>query len=260
MYRIIAITACAAVLSGLTLAAAPAATCDERVAGSCPIEPIPEEAATAEPPAATKPMAYARADKERSVRRVRTTSRRVSPAERRRTAAVVARAIARERARAGVEAERDQAQSEPQRPQAQPEPPPQQVELKSRPSGAFTMVSAVAASPPSLAPMLSPTLAFNTDLVEPSLEPRSIVVADTQTTRAAQSEPAPARAMSGQAGREPPAPAAAAGPATEAGQPPNEPAQVASATFGAVDSPWLRLAFLTFGGLLALGSAIRLFV
>jgi hypothetical protein len=43
MYRIVAVTACAAVLAGITFATASAVTCDERVAGSCPIEPIVEQ-------------------------------------------------------------------------------------------------------------------------------------------------------------------------------------------------------------------------
>jgi hypothetical protein len=251
MYRIVAVTACAAMLAGgLAFGTASAATCDERIAGSCPIEPIPEEVDANAEAAAARPLAYARAGKEGGVRRARRASRSLSRAERRRTAAAVASAIAREREPVRVEPQRQRAQVEPRRPD---------VQLAPQPSLAYTAVSPVAASPPTVARMLSPTFIQTTDLVEPTLEPSLIAILDEQATRAVASEPA--LAMSAQAASEPPAPATGSAGAANVGQAPSAAVQAAATEpAGTADAPWLRFAFLAFGGLIALGSAIRLFV
>jgi hypothetical protein len=242
MYRIVAVTACTAVFAGLTFAAA--ATCDERIAGSCPIEPIVEQTEANPEPAAAQPLAYARAGKERSVQRGRRASRPPSRAERRRTSVAVARAIVRER-----EPPRQQGRVEQQQRVEAPPPP---------------VTAALAAD----TTILSPNFVQTTELRRPRPEAGSLVVADAavQVTDPAQaqttpsSEPAAAAATSGQAAPEPPAPTAGAAHAADVVQVENVPVQAAAVLPGPVDSPWVRFAFLAFGGLLALGSAIRLFV
>jgi hypothetical protein len=98
-------------------------------------------------------------------------------------------------------------------------------------------------------------------LQAPTLEPSAMAVADAQAKRTAVSEPAASVETSGQAAPEPPSLAGAAGTTADVGQPRREPVQAAAgAPPDPADAPWLRFAFLAFGGLLALGSAIRLFV
>jgi hypothetical protein len=250
MYRIVAVTACAAVFAGLTFAAAPAATCDERIAGSCPIEPIVEQAEANPEPVAAQPLAYARAGKERSARRARRASRPLGSAERRRTAVTVARALARER--------------EPR----QNASPGQQMQLE-KPRPEASAPPAANPEPPAEATILSPNFVQTIDLRRPRPEASSLVVADAsaqlgaaaQVQTTAASEPAASDATSGQAAAEPPASAEVPATTADVTPTPSAPVQAAvSTSAGTVDSPWLRFAFLAFGGVLALGSAIRLFV
>jgi hypothetical protein len=250
MYRIVAVMACAAVLAGLTFTPASAVTCDDRVAGSCPIEPVVEQAEANADAVSVKPLAYARADKERGVRRARRASRTLSRGERRRTATAVARALAREREPVRAAPRRQQIQVEPQ----------QSVEAP-----AASLANAAA---PAAATILAPNFVQTIDLRRPRLDASSLVVADAsaqvaaaQAQTTAVSEPGTSVETSGQAAPEPPSLAAGAGTTADVGQPRSEPAQMAAAAPPApADGPWLRFAFLAFGGLLALGSAIRLFV
>ncbi len=214
MYRIVAVTACAAVLAGITFAPASAVTCDERIAGSCPIEPVVEQAEANADAAAVRPLAYARAaGKERGVRRARRASRTLSPGERRRTATVVARALAREREPSQTARRRQQVQVEPQ----------QSLEAPGAPLAN--------AAPPAAATILSPNFVQTIDLRRPRLDTSSLVVADAsaqvaaaQAQTTAVSEPAASVETSGQAAPEPPPLAGAAGttgrrPATERARP-----------------------------------------
>jgi hypothetical protein len=96
----------------------------------------------------------------------------------------------------------------------------------------------------------------------PKLEAGSLAVADAPAQATAAAEPAAAATSpetTGQAAPEPPASGGA--DAADAGPPRSEPIQAAaSAPSGPADAPWLRFAVIAFGGLLAFGSAIRLFV
>jgi hypothetical protein len=250
MYRMVAVTACAAVLVGITFATASAVTCDERIAGSCPIEPIVEQAEANDDAVSVRPLAYARAGKERGVRRARRASRTLSRDERRRTAAVVARALARER---------EPSQAAPRRQRVQVEPQ-QSLDAPGAPLAN--------ASSPAAATILSPNFVQTIDLRRPRLDTSSLVVADAsaqvaaaQAQTTAVSEPTASIETSGRAAPEPPSLAGAAGRTADVGQPRSDPVQAAAgAPPDPADAPWLRFAFLAFGGLLALGSAIRLFV
>jgi hypothetical protein len=244
MYRIIAVTASAAVLAGMTFVCASATSCDQRVAGSCPIEPIVEQADAAPEAATARPIANARAGKERSARRLRPAARHPSRAERRRTARAVAKELARERTPVRV------AQS-------------QEAETPAEPP----VTAAAPAAAPALAPMFVPT----TDWQAPKLDTAAMTAVaapalsttapPTQAAGEAQSAEVEAKIdTTGQAAPEPRAPSEAAANAAGA-QPRVEPAQAAmTAAPAPADAPWLRFAFVAFGGLLALGSAIRLFV
>jgi hypothetical protein len=253
MHRIVAVTACAAMLAGITFAAS-AANCDQRIAGSCPIEPIVEQADATAETAPVKPSANARAGKERNARRARLSSRHPSRAERRRTAAAVAKAMAREQARVRVAPQRQQ----------QPEARPQRQQAEAEPQQRVQVVAAspVNATAPAVTAILSPTFIQTTDLRAPKLEAGSLAVADAPAQATAAAEPAAAATSpetTGQAAPEPPASGGA--DAADAGPPRSEPIQAAaSAPSGPADAPWLRFAVIAFGGLLAFGSAIRLFV
>ena len=245
MYRLVAITAGGAMLAGITLGAASAATCGQRVAGSCPAEPVaaPTEASAA----AAKPRAQARSGKQRSVRRPGRSARHLSSAERRRTAAIVARAMAREQERRG---EREQGRAE-------------------RQQGAETPAASPAAAPsPPVA--LTPTLVQTVEVRRARPDANAPAVADAQAAAAAAPEQRATAAPEQRAtttenvGQGPaPAPAIAqAGDSAAASGPPHGESIRASVPGLPTDDspPWLRFAFLAFGGLLALGSAIRLCV
>jgi hypothetical protein len=171
MYRIVAVMACAAVLAGLTFTPASAVTCDDRVAGSCPIEPVVEQAEANADAVSVKPLAYARADKERGVRRARRASRTLSRGERRRTATAVASALAREREPVRAAPRRQQIQVEPQ----------QSVEAP-----AASLANAAA---PAAATILAPNFVQTIDLRRPRLDASSLVVADASAQVAERARP-----------------------------------------------------------------------
>jgi hypothetical protein len=245
MYRIVAITAGSAMLAGITLGAASAATCDRRSAGSCPTEPV---AAPADVSAASaKPRAQARTGKQRSVRRPGRSDRHLSSAERRRTAAIVARAMAREQERRG---ERELGRAERQ----------QRAEAPA--------ASPAAATPPPVA--LMPTLVQTVEVRRARPDANAPAVPDAQAAAATAPEQrataAPEQRVAttenvGQTPAPPPAIAQAGNSAAASGPPQGESIRASVPGLPADDSPpWLRFAFLAFGGLLALGSAIRLCV
>jgi hypothetical protein len=247
MYRIVAITAGGAMLAGITMGAASAATCDRRIAGSCPIEPIAAPANASVEAAPAKPRAHARTGKQRSVRRAGRSARHLSSAERRRTAAIVARAMEREQRR----------EREPSRADRQPR-------------AETAAASPVATTPPAVAPVLTPTLVQTVDVRRPRPEASAPAVPDAQAAAttvpeqratAAPEQQAAATENVDQAPAPPPA-IAQAGDRAAASAPPQSELIRASVSGPPVDDspPWLRFAFLAFGGLLALGSAIRLFV
>jgi hypothetical protein len=238
MYRIVAIAAGAAMFAGMTTGAVSAGSCDQRIAGSCPIEPIVQQAEPSVEAAPARPLVQARAGKERSVRRGRHGPRHLSRSERRRTARNVARELARERAPVKVAARRQQVEAAPQ----------PRAEAPAAPANA---------TEPGAATILSPNLVQTVELRRPRLDAGLMAVPSPPTGPTA-AEPAE---NTGQAAPEPPVPSVAADNATDAGQARVEPVRAAaSGSSDALDLPWLRFAFLAFGGLLALGSAIRLFV
>jgi hypothetical protein len=229
MYRIGAVTACAAVLVCCTFGTASAVACDERVVGSCPIEPIVEAAASAAETAT--PLAYARAGKERGVRRARRASRYSRRAERRRPAKVVQ--VARTR---------------------QEVPPPRQETAE--PAAAPAAITIL----PTVAAILPPTFVRDANVDGPKLEAGWNAVALAQAT-AGTGKPGSSRETSDQATKESPGLVQVADNSAEPAPPRAELMQAsASAPPESAETPWLRFAVLAFGGLLAFGSAIRLFV
>jgi hypothetical protein len=185
-------------------------------------------------------LAYSRAGKERGVRRAPRASRHLSRVERRRTAVAVAKALARE-----------QGKVEPQRRQVQFEPLPR-AEAPAAPANA--PVAAADA-------ILSPNFVQTIDLRRPRLDAGLIADSDASAQRTTAPEPAASVQNTGQAPPQSPALAGPADNAAEIGQARIEPVQAAaSGPSDSADLPWLRFAFLAFGGMLALGSAIRLFV
>jgi hypothetical protein len=136
----------------------------------------------------------------------------------------------------------------------------QQVEAEPQPAAEAPPAPANATEAAG-ATILSPKLVQTVELRRPRLDAGLMVVSSPLIGPIA-SEPAAAAAENtGQAAPEPPVPSMAAPNAADAGQARVEPVRAAaSGSSDALDLPWLRFAFLAFGGLLALGSAIRLFV
>jgi hypothetical protein len=240
MYRIVAIIAGSATLAGITLSAAPAATCDQRIAGSCPIQPVAAPADASVEAAPAKQRAHARAGAQRSVRRAGRSARHLSSAERRRTAAIVARAMEREQSRG----ERQQRTETP-------------------------AASPAVATPPPAAPFLTPTFVQTVEVRRSRPEAGATTVADVQPAAptapeqrasAAPEQQAAATENVGPAPVPPPAIAQAVDSAAASAPPQSEQLRAVSGLPADDSPPWLRFAFLAFGGLLTLGSAIRLFV
>jgi hypothetical protein len=227
MYRIGAVTACAAALMCIAFNAASAAGCDDRVVGSCAIEPVVEAAETNVQ--TTRPLAYARTGKGRGVQRARRASRYARRVERRRPAA---RTVQVARTQAAVVAQ----------------PRPEIAEASAPPAPATIL--------PTVAAILPPAFVRDASLDGSKLEAGWNAADAPEAPTAAASAPAEPGDNSGQA----PAGGQAADYAAETGPPRTELVQAAALPTEPADTPWMRFAILMFGGLLALGSAIRMFV
>lgn len=273
MYRISVMTAGMAVAIGISIGGAAAQSCDDRIAGSCPLQfgtltpPEPEAAASTE---AAEPRSHARRGKNARVKkRARQVARSASRKKSTRAAIVRKKPPVRQTAGATEDVSAnepvpvaDRGRGAETRVAAMPA-----VDPSSAPAAPFATASAqktIGSLPGSVSPLSSAFAAPQGGATAPVTAGAPPPVATGEMTGSTSFDPTAAQESSSPVASPPAPKAMQVALAGNTGSQAASPAYAQQASAPGVPAPaetsWMRMMIMTFGGLLAAGSLIRMVV